>query len=480
MNKQARFNSEPVIGYSGETHRRRLRNLSEAHAAVRTCRCCLWVRNYLPGQAFYNLGEYPCPFSMAPAEYDHRKLAALAADGVRVILLLEEWNDSQRRLGADKFTAHDEPGFQAFVDLCHGHGMKVLPYLSSGYFESRDPDFRPDWIHPKAKLNAMYLKYVACCPASPEWRAYLLPRSEQMLSRYGTDGFFLDLGYPVWKLPEFMGRPVPCDGADEPDRQGHVSPNPESPEHDAALEDLLGLIHDLAHRYGGIINMHYGYDAKVAAREKIYDYVMAGETVVSLDHLRETIKDWDPYVLTLNDARVANIPKEDDLYINTIPYMQFPIRLDGRPMTGQRGFAPGVTYATAENDPYADYMRGIWDFYQKHPEGPYSYLLWDPCPPNPVRHATWTRYFRFYQPMVAEGGRAWIDIRECELFEGDFPRELVASLFVNDETYLVLANYGARPVMVKTKWEWRDRESPDTGKIWTIESKRIRLLERNS
>jgi len=471
-------NDWPVLQFDGETHRRRLQNLAEVNTAVRSCVRHRFIRNYLPGQAFYNLGEYPCPFSIAPSAYDYKKVAQLAADGVKAILLLEEWNDSQRRLGADKFTAHDEPGFQKFVDLCHDHGMKVLPYLSSGYFESRDPDFCPDWMHPKAKMFGLYHNYVACCPASPGWRAYLLGRAEELLRRYGADGFFLDLGYPVWSLPEFMGQPVPCYGADEKERQGHVSPGPESSEHDAALEDLLCLIYDLAHRYDGLINMHFGYDAQVAAREQIYDYVMVGETVVNLDCLRETIKNWNPYVLTLNDVRVAQAPREDDLYINTIPYMQFPLRLDGRPMTGQRGFAPGVTYATAEKDPYADYMRGLWEFYQKHPDGPYSYLLWDSCPPKAGRHETWSRYFKLYQPMVTEGSRAWVDIRESNLFETGLPRELVASLFVNEETYLVLANYQSQGVTVTTKWEWSDRESPEVGRSWQIPGRSMRMLKR--
>ena len=464
-----------VVSMDSGNHRRRLKNLADAYASIGKCLRHHYIGNYEFGQAFYNLGEYPENFSMAPKEYDYKKLEKMASEGVSIILFLEEWNDSQRLLGGDKFTAHDKAGFKDFINLCHSYGMKVLPYLSSGYFESRDPDYDPKWSHTACKMYGLYHRYQACCPASPEWRSYLLPRAKNILEEYGADGFWLDLGYPVWDRPEFMGRPMPCYDGREKERNGHISPSSESPEHDSALEDLLCIIYNMTHRSGGIIGMHYGYDVRVATSEKIYDYVMVGETIVELDQLREKIKNWQPYVITSCDMRVANVYDEKELYLHSIPYMQFPIRLDGRPMTGKRGMVPDVDYY--KECPYIEYMHNIWDFYQKNPQGPYSYMLWDSYPPRAGRHETWAYYYHLYHPMVTSGSRAWLDIQDSSLFASMLPENVNASLFVNDRTYLVLANYGTKTRLISTCNQWRDRESSLCGRDWNLSGRSIRFLE---
>ena len=38
-------------------------------------------------------------------------------------------------------------GFRQFLDMAHQRGMKVIVYLSSGFFERRDPEF-----HKKGQL----------------------------------------------------------------------------------------------------------------------------------------------------------------------------------------------------------------------------------------------------------------------------------------------------------------------------------------
>lgn len=49
----------------------------------------------------------------------------------------EEWNDGIRKLGADKFSSHDPEGMKAFIRLCHDFGIKVIPYVSTGFFDVR-------------------------------------------------------------------------------------------------------------------------------------------------------------------------------------------------------------------------------------------------------------------------------------------------------------------------------------------------------
>ena len=161
-----------------EYHRRRLTNLRDANDAVSSCMAEHRIGEYLAGQVIYNLGEYPLPFSIAPTEYDEALLQQFADHGVGLIQLHEEWNDSQRVLGADKFSSHDEPGLARFIELVHSLGMKIILYASTGFFEATDPDFDPAWAHPDAHLIELWYDYARCSPASPGWRAYLLPHLE--------------------------------------------------------------------------------------------------------------------------------------------------------------------------------------------------------------------------------------------------------------------------------------------------------------
>ena len=82
--------------------------------------------------------------------------------------------------------------------------------------------------------------------------------------------------------------------------------------------------------------------------------------------------------------------------------------------------------------------------------------------------------------MVSPGTRAWIDINmaESKLFETSEPTDLTASLFVNEVTYLVLANYGEQEQAVGTCGQWQDRESGRRGQKWTIPGRKLVLLQR--
>ncbi len=153
---------------SDNAERQRLANFRWARAAVRKCLREHTVREYLPGQVVYNLGEYPKPFSIRPTDYDLELLKLLAHRGVELIQIHEDWNDSQRVLGADKFTSHDPEGLHEFVDAVHDLGMKIIPYISTGYFEATDPDFREEWAGP-GHLVELPAGGSICCRA---WSRY--------------------------------------------------------------------------------------------------------------------------------------------------------------------------------------------------------------------------------------------------------------------------------------------------------------------
>jgi len=350
--------------HDAETERRRLQNLAAATASVRSCSRQHFIGAYLAGQVTYNLGEYPKRFSIAPTEYDYRLLAELARHGVTLIQLHEEWNDSERRLGADKFTCHDPEGLRAFVRLAHSFGIKVILYASTGFFEATDPDFDPAWSHPAAHLVELYFDYACCSPASPGWRAYLLPRLERILDEYEVDGLYDDLGYRA-----------PCSLS--PWDPSWVSPGEETPTYSAALEDLLATVADLVHRRGGVFKVHASAANPPACRLKVYDYLWVGEGVENLDRMRAGTCLIEPYVVPGYDLSRAQVADEDDLYLHAVPFMQFPLRIDGRPFTGERAVVEGMNYRRGENCFWTRHCRSQWRRLQENPDTPPMYGWWD-------------------------------------------------------------------------------------------------------
>ena len=420
------------------------------------------MQDYLPGQVTYNLGEYPARFAIAPTDYDAELLTRFAAAGVELIQIHEEWNDSQRCLGADKFTSHDPEGLHEFVGLAHGLGLKVLPYISSGFFDVKDPDFREEFYDPaRSRLIELNFDYARCSPASPEWRAYLLPRVECLLDEYGFDGLYNDVGYYA-------------DLEDHPLLPGQVRP---APWPHAAFEDLLGLLYDMAHRRGGVVKMHGG-PPRISERVKLYDYLWLGEGVESLETLRQQGQEAHPWVVPCPDMSRAQVVDEHDLYLYTIPHMQFPLRVDGRPFTGHRAGVPGVPYQPEATCFWTRHGRRIWEHYRQHPEGPYTYGWWDSCPGRPEARDIWLDYLGLYRPMVAPGSRVWRDVRRGACLAGDLPEGLVATLFVNTEVYLVLANYRVTDLEFASPCTWRDRRTGRQAQNWSLRPRQLLFLQQ--
>jgi len=442
--------------------RRRMENLREAHEAVDECLRLHFIRDYIPGQVTYNLGEYPKRFSIAPTDYDAELLSSFADHGVELIQIHEEWNDSQRVLGATKHTSHDPEGLQQFVDLVHSLGMKIIPYASTGFFDIRDPDFREDWYDPaRSMLVELYFHYAHCCPTSPSWREYLLPRLEAILDDYGFDGLYNDMGY--YNRAEDL--PLP---------EGHVRP---APWPHSAIEDLLGLVMELCHSRGGILKCH-GVPCELAAHTPVYDYLWLGEGVANLDDMRRDGRTRDFYVSPCPDMSRAEVVDEHDLYRYAIPYLQFPLRVDGRPMTGERGCVEGIEYRPAEKDFWTRHCLAMYEHYQANPDGPHSYGWWDGVPGRPDAREIWLDYLDLYRPMVTPGSRAWLEIRGGSLFERPVPEDVCASLFVNESTYLVLANYTPTACELASSWLWEDRRSGERSRALRVEPGEMLLLER--
>jgi hypothetical protein len=451
---------------SAENHRQRLENIGLCqnliHAAMRTH----LITNYLPGQCSYNLGEYPCRKIWEIDERDATELDQLKQQGIGLIQLHEEWNDSQRLYGATKYTPLNPRGFHQFVDLVHQRGMKVIVYASSGFIDKRDPDFHKEWARDQDLVELFY-QYARCSPASPGWRAYIVKQLLRIMDEYGVDGLFNDMGY------------IPLADNPAPPAKDEVLAFPETKNQDGALGDLLALIYEEVHRRGGLVKLHYGAADRPQTDFRVYDYLWVGETVDSSDSLREAVKNHPPYVVPCLDLSRAKIGNEDELYLQSIPYLQFPLLLAGRPMTGERAAIPGIHYVNEADDFWTMYLRKVWKFYQEHPDGPYSYGTWDSVPGRPEARKIHAEWLKLYAPMVEEGTWAWLEVSETQLLRGPLPQDVVASVFANQEVYLVLANYGQTPAAMETAHPYVLAEEPrrSASTHWQIGPRTLLLLK---
>jgi hypothetical protein len=458
--------------YGAEDHRRRLENVSICERGIETCLRKHLITSYLPGQAYYNLGEYPALKPWEPSEYDDRELDRLRDHGIELIQVWLDWCDELRLFGGDKFNPGNPDTFRQFVGKVHARGMKIIPYTSAGYFERRDPEFRSEWSRSETQdLKELCWDWGRCSYASPGWRAYLLPRLERLMDDYGVDGLYNDMGYGAGVVANRL-----------PPAEDEVLAFEETDDDDGYLTDMLGLIYDMVKRRGGIVKLHRGGTRRPKTKLKVYDYLWVGEGGRNGDQLRNAVKDHPPYVVPCLDMSRASIEDENELYLQAIPYMQFPFLSAGRPFTGERAAIPGIEYTLDRKDFWSRHYLAIREYYKAHPDGPYSYSQWDSAIPRPEARPTHARWLKQYLPMVEEGTWAWLELGESSLLAAPLPENVVASVFANRELYLVLANYNNTPVEVTTSDAYvRVAEPSEPGrKIWSLPARSLHILRRQS
>ncbi len=463
--------SPAIIGsYTAADHRRRLENIALGNQSIRACMRKHLVHGYMPGQACYNLGEYPCRKPWNPDEYDEQELDTLRDHGIELIQVFDDWNDSLRLFGGDKFTALNPEGFHRFVEMVHRRGMKIIPYASTGFIERTDPDFQEQWSREGNTLHVGYWNMARCSPASVSWRAYLLPRIASIFDDYDVDGIYIDCGYVT-----NAASPKVSPTKDE------VFAFEESSTYDGALADLLALIYADVKRRGGIVKLHIDAAKQPPTGDaNVYDYLWVGEGVNNANTLREKVKNFPPYVVPCIDREFSTLTNEDEPYLHAIPYMQFPILQAGRPFTGERAMIPGIKYPSAEKDFWVRRCREIWKHYQVNPDGPHTYSIWDAVPGKQEIRPTHARWLKEYLPLVEEGTLAWLEITDSSLFAEPPGREVVSSAFANRHFHLALANFGNKAAEIHTSNPFVPVADPTAmpSKRWNLEGRSLRILRR--
>ena len=120
--------------------------------------------------------------------------------------------------------------------------------------------------------------------------------------------------------------------------------------------------------------------------------------------------------------------------------MQFLLRLDGRPITGERSCAPNVVY---HDDAESRHFRKIREYYRNHPNGPFVYSEWSDIPDDERLREKWFTYLKLYKPMVSEDSLCFIDIaKDRRILTAPAGNDIHISMFVNDVCYLCISNLG--------------------------------------
>ncbi|MBQ6845524.1 MAG: hypothetical protein IJO61_00190 [Oscillospiraceae bacterium] len=446
-----------------EEHRRRIENINSAEAENKKYFRRHRIRDYLPGQATYNLGDYPARFSITPTEYDYNLLKDMSEKGVELIQIHEEWNDSIRHLGADKFTSHDPDGLQKFVDLCHNFGIKIIPYVSTGYFSLHDPDYREEFARGAYDLSGDHFHYRKCFCGSPEWRNYMIPRTIDILDKYSFDGIYNDWGYDGFDIAE---KKAIESGIDISRVTTYDMP------YDPMIEDLLGTIYSEVKKRGGIYKLHADRNNTAPCKDKVYDYLWIGEGIADNDGYGIG-KSYEQYIVPCQHAEFSDTSNPDYYYAKVIPFMQFPLLKKGRPLLG-RGLCEDIDYVTDSID--HQHKLKIRDYMEKHPDGPYIYSLWSAIPDDVEEYPRWARYLALYRPMVEENSVAYIELRECDEILSELPKNIYASMFVNEEKYLVVSNLTETEYTLELRSIWVDRVSKEEKKTFTIRPKEMIFL----
>ncbi len=428
-----------------EQQKKRIDNITYVNEHVKSCAKRVRIRDYLPGQVTYNLGPYPAKFSIEPTEYDYNLIKSFAERGVGLIQVHEEWNDSIRLYGADKYSSHDREGMKNFIKLCHSFGIKVLPYLSSFYFDRRDPDFRRDFMRYESYLISVHFEYANCSAESETWGTYFFDKMKRVFDEYEFDGIYNDTG-----CEEFAKRHA------EVRAQGRATCVQSDIRYDPYEEDFYARMYSFVKENHGIMKMHYSNVCRPASDEKLYDYLWVGEGVSDLNSLLGTV-DFDPYLIPCPDLRWTGEEAVKRMFAQTIPFLQFPLRPDGRPYEAEKIISvPNIKYL--KSGMYNTYLE-MAEYDRQHPNGPYSYSDWSGIPDNEEYRAKWFQYLALYKPMVEENSVCYMNVRESTLLKAPLHEQVFLSAFVGDELYLCISNLSDVPQTVELCEEWLDRQT---------------------
>ena len=184
---------------------------------------------------------------------------------------------------------------------------------------------------------------------------------------------------------------------------------------------------------------------------------------------------YEPYVVPCPDYKCVTDENYEEFYAQTLPFMQFPLGLDGRPLTADKVNAPGVEYV---QDSLTDFYRQVGAWHDAHPNGPFVYSEWSSIPDNVKNRERWAQYLKLYLPMVEENNICHLNVRESTLIKGKMPEQVYMSLFTGVEQYLCMSNLGAQEEKIVFDGFWQDCESGIAAPQAILQPGRLRFFKK--
>ena len=235
------------------------------------------VTNYLPAQCCYNLGEYPAEKPWTSGPTTPRNSSGSRDHGIQLIQLFDEWNDSLRLFGGDKYTPAHPAELRRFVEMAHRRGMKVIPYASSCFLDYRDPDFRPEWSRQGRQVRGRHVEHGPLLAGQSRLAGL-------SAAAPGPDAGRVRRGRALHRRRLREQRPSKSARQGQPAAPTHDRRGPglrgDRRSIDGAFTDLLALIYAEVKRRGGMLKLHIGgADQPHSGGLKVYDYLWVGEGV---------------------------------------------------------------------------------------------------------------------------------------------------------------------------------------------------------
>jgi hypothetical protein len=388
-----------------------------------------FISGYKPGHVWYNLNEYPARPLRQPGPADWARFDEYRANGVDIVKIHNEWTDWLEIMGGDFHNACDPESWGRFIDGAHQRNLEVHCYTSTGWIDHRSSDFRPEWVSMPMRLDECYWRVHRCSLRSPGWRAYLLGKLDGILDKWNVDGFYNDPGYD---------RPF---GWDHTKQIPMTDAFTVEPGDDASYEDMLGQVKAMLARRRPATGTFTQFKPP-PTKNQYYDYIYYGEAQKDIRLMINEMKEWKPYALVIPDMRLGKLNPRA-VYAAGMPYLIFSTLYHGEPITGERALSPGVDYMDPKTDYWQRTMTTIADLRKKDPSTPPTYGWWDTVPGDPNNKPTYYHFLKIWKRLTGDGTRALLDCPAERLIpEKAHDKELIVSLFANQDLYAVVANHG--------------------------------------
>ena len=383
-----------MYNFTNEDHRKRLNNIRFIEKTAEKVQRKHLIAHYIQGQFVW-------PSNRFDESRDEDILKLVAENGVGLIQLWEKVSRKDHRegehpdlwemhLGQKMYRPYSKEECEKFIKTAHKYGLKVLPYTSTNFYRIAGSDFNPAWALPREADLCEVLAH--CSAASPGWRERIIRQYAEILDEYEFDGIYIDAGYV---RPSDYMRLEPYYLPEQKLCEDEVLAFDESASHDGAMEDMLALIYDEVKTRGGVLKLHKEGIDTIHSDMKLYDYLWVGEAVESIDYIREKTKNYRPYVVPDYNFELKD---DDERYLNTIPFMQFPVVRNG--------------------------TMGIGSY--------------EAACPDFERQLKW---LKIYKELTSIGTWCYMDI-DCEALVTAKGKNTVLTAYVNRDIYVVVANFG--------------------------------------